>query len=103
MYTYDPLEERLMKIAGVREFREIVPDAVKGDEVVLVTRRGKLAGILIPATNVKDLSKKLRMEIFEKLSKEIAEHLSGRGVTEEKLIRDFEAWRKARRTAGGGR
>jgi PHD/YefM family antitoxin component YafN of YafNO toxin-antitoxin module len=92
-----------MKIAGVREFREMVPNAVKGDEVVLITRRGKLAGILIPATNVKDLSKELRMELFEKLSKEIAKHLDERGITEEKLIRDFQAWRKARRTAGGGR
>ena len=89
-----------MKIAGVREFREIVPDAVRGDQVVLITRRGKLAGILIPATNVKDLSTGLRKDLFEKLSSEIAQHLRRRGMTEEKLMADFDAWRKARRSAG---
>ena len=92
-----------MRIAGVREFREMVPEAVKGDEVILITRRGKLAGILIPATNIKDLSKELRTELFEKLSREISEHLEKRGVTEEKLLRDFQAWRKTRRSAGSGR
>ncbi len=88
-----------MRIAGVREFREIVPEAVKGDEMVLVTRHGKLAGILIPLTDVKDLSKALRRELVETLGNEIREHLDKRGVTEEKLLRDFEAWRKARRSA----
>lgn len=92
-----------MRIAGVREFREIVPEAVKGNEMVLVTRHGKLAGILIPLTDVKDLSKTLRLELVEKLGNEIREKLDKRGVTEEKLLRDFEAWRKARRSAGGGR
>ena len=92
-----------MRIAGVREFREIVPEAVKGDEVVLVTRHGKLAGILIPLTDVKDLSKALRLELVEKLGNEIREHLDKRGVTEEKLLSDFEAWRKARRSTRSGR
>ena len=92
-----------MRIAGIREFREILPEAVKGDEVVLVTRHSKLAGILIPLMGVKDLSKALRLELVEKLGKEIQEHLDRRGVTEEKLLRDFEAWRKARRSVGGGR
>ena len=92
-----------MRIAGVREFRDIVPEAVKGDEMVLVTRHGKLAGILIPLTDIKDLSKALRLELVEKLGNEIREKLDQRGVTEEKLLRDFEAWRKARRSAGGGR
>lgn len=92
-----------MRIAGVREFREIVPDAMKGDEIVIITRHGKLAGVLIPMSNPRELPDDLRREFIVKVGDAIAEHLKHRGVTEEKIQRDFEAWKKARRAAGRGR
>lgn len=86
-----------MRIAGVREFREIAPEAMKRDEIVIVTRHGKLVGVLIPMSDPKELPDDLRREFIVKVGDAIAEHLKGRGVTEEKIQRDFEAWRKARR------
>lgn len=91
-----------MRIAGVKEFRDIVPEAMKGDEAVLVTRHGKIAALLVPLSNIEELPEELREELRRKLGEEIAEQLRQKGITEEKILKDFNAWRKARHTARSG-
>ena len=86
-----------MRVAGVREFRNRVPELVKGKDIVLVTRHGKLSGIFIPLTDPEALPVELRTEILERLGSAISRHLKKRGVTEKETLRDFEAWKKARR------
>ncbi len=85
-----------MRVAGVREFRSRAPELVKGDELVFVTRHGKLSGLLVPLSEPQELPVELRRELLTRLGAGIASHLKAHGVSETKAQRDFEAWRKAR-------
>ena len=86
-----------MRVAGVREFRSRAPELVKGRELVFVTRHGKLSGLLVPLAEPQELPVELRRELLTRLGGAIAGHLKSHGVREKRLLRDFEAWRKARR------
>ncbi len=86
-----------MRVAGGRAFRNLAPRLVKGDEVVFITRHGKLTGILVPLEKPEELPVELRRELLQKLGGAISEHLTRRGVGEKRLLRDFEGWRKTRR------
>ena len=86
-----------MRVAGVREFRSRAPELVKGDEIVFVTRHGKLSGLLVPLAEPQEIPVELRRELLTGLGAGIDRHLKTRGVRETKALRDFEAWRKARR------
>lgn len=88
-----------MRVAGVREFRSRAPELIKGDELVFVTRHGKLAGLLVPLAEPQEIPVELRRELLTRLGAGIANHLKAHGVREAKVLRDFEAWRKARRGA----
>ena len=88
-----------MKVAGVRQFRREVPRLVRGDEVVLVTWHGKPQSILMPLKDIRKLPRELRMEFLRQSGTEIRAHLKKRGITQERILADFQAWRKARRTA----
>lgn len=86
-----------MRVAGVREFRNLAPELIKGDDLVFVTRHGKLSGLLVPLGEPQELPVELRRELLTRLGAGIANHLRACGVSETKVLREFEAWRKARR------
>lgn len=72
---------------------------MKTNEIVFVTRHGKLTGVLVPLTEPQDLPVELRQELLERLGTAVAEHFKNRGVGEKEILRDFKAWRKRRRTS----
>ncbi len=86
-----------MKTASLREFRGQVSTLLDGDEAVLVTRRGKPAGVLYPFTDPEKLPREVRQTLFLELSSQIAAELGVRGVSEETLQRDFDEFRRHRR------
>lgn len=86
-----------MRVAGIREFRNKAPEMVGGDELVFITRHGKLSGILVPLKDPRELPVDLKRELLESLGAAIADHLSKHGVSEKKVLRDFESWRGKRR------
>lgn len=85
-----------MRVAGIRDFRNRAPELVKGNEIVFVTRHGKLSGILVPLANPEELPVDLRRELLARLGTAVSQHLKKVGVSEEKVLRDFEAWRRKR-------
>lgn len=87
-----------MRVAGVREFRSRAPELVRGNELVFVTRHGKLSGLLVPLAEPQEIPVELRRELLTRLGAGIASHLKAHGVRETKVLRDFEAWRKTRRS-----
>jgi hypothetical protein len=87
-----------MRVTGVREFRNRVPELVSGEELVFVTKHGKLTGILVPLASPLELPVELRRELLERLGTAISKHLDVRGVSERKVMRDFAKWKKGRRT-----
>ncbi len=87
-----------MRISTVREFRDNASGMLRAKDPILVTRRGKLAGIFFPRPEV-TLPVELKREMFGILSAEIGRQLRKRGVSEEEVLADFASWRSAKRTA----
>jgi hypothetical protein len=91
-----------MRISTVREFRDNAPSLLRSKDPILVTRRGRLAGIFFPRPEA-TLPLELKRELFGLLSSEIAALLKKRGLKEEKILADFKTWKKKKRESGRGR
>jgi hypothetical protein len=85
-----------MKVSTVREFQDDAAGMLCAKDPILVTRRGRLAGIFFPRPE-STLPVELKRELFAVLSAEIARQISKRGLSEEEILADFESWRKKRR------
>jgi hypothetical protein len=91
-----------MKISTVREFRDNAAEMLRAKDPVLVTRRGRLAGIFFPRPE-STLPVELKRELFAVLSAEVARQISRRGLSEEEILADFQSWRKKRREVSSRR
>jgi hypothetical protein len=71
---------------------------LRSKDPILVTRRGRLAGIFFPTPEA-TLPIELKRELFSVLSAAIGRHVRRRGITEKDVQAGFEGWRKTRRAA----
>jgi hypothetical protein len=85
-----------MKITTVREFRDNASGMLRAKDPILVTRRGRLAGIFFPRPE-STLPVELKSEMFGILSAEVARQIRRRGLSEGEILADFASWRKAKR------
>jgi hypothetical protein len=85
-----------MRINTVREFRDKATGLLRSKTPVLVTRRGRLAGIFFPQPE-SSLPLELKRELYDTLRAELARQLKRRRVSEEDVLQDFEAFRTKRR------
>jgi hypothetical protein len=85
-----------MKISTVREFRDNATGLLRSKDPILVTRRGRLAGVFFPWPEA-SLPIELKRELFAVLSAEVGRQIKKRRLSEEKIVADFESWRKNRR------
>ena len=88
-----------MKISSARDFREQATGLLRSKDPVLVTRRGRLAGVFFPTPPDVTLPIELKRELFPILSAEIRRRLRRRRLSERDVEADFESWRKKRRAA----
>ena len=72
---------------------------LRSDDPILLTRRGRVAGVFLPWREA-TLPLDLKRELFSMLTSEIAIHLKKKRVTEKDILQDFSGWRKGRREAG---
>ncbi len=86
-----------MKVATVREFRDKATAYFKEDEPVLVTRHGKVTGLYLPIEHPESFPLELRKEMLIRLGEAISRSLAKKGITEEKLLADFNTFKKTRR------
>lgn len=87
-----------MTIQTVTELKESSKGLLKSTSPVLVTRRGRLAGMYFPVPET-TMPADLKKEVFDVLSSELRRQMDARAVDEGDVMDDFEAWRKARRAA----
>ena len=85
-----------MKISTVCEFRDNATGYLRSKEPILVTRRGRLAGVFFPRPET-SLPIELKRALFAELSRDIARQLRKRGLKEDDIVAEFESWRKAKR------
>ncbi|MGA1985810.1 MAG: hypothetical protein ABSG72_06025 [Candidatus Sulfotelmatobacter sp.] len=88
-----------MKISTIREFRDRATAMLRSDDPILLTRRGRVAGVFLPWREA-TLPLDLKRELFSMLTSEIALHLKKKRVSEKDVLQDFASWRKGRREAG---
>ena len=88
-----------MKISTVREFRDKATTLLRSKDPILVTRRGRLAGVFFPWPET-SLPLELKRELFSVLGAEMRRQVKKRGLSEEQVVEDFESWRKSRRETG---
>jgi hypothetical protein len=88
-----------MRITTIREFRDRATVLIRSEDPILLTRRGRVAGVFLPWREA-TLPLDLKRELFSMLTSEIARHLKKRRVTEKDVLQDFAHWRKARRETG---
>jgi len=88
-----------MRISSVRDFRDHATTLFRSDDPVLVTRRGKVAGVFLPWRDA-TLPVDFKRELFCMLTAEIARQLKKKRVTEKAVLQDFDRWQKGRRETG---
>ena len=94
--VYDDHSGAHMRIFSVRDFRDRATQLLRSKDPVLVTRRGRLAGIFFPAPEL-TLPIELKRELFPILGAEIRRQLRRRCLSERDVEADFASWRKTRR------
>ncbi|MEK7407996.1 MAG: hypothetical protein AAB225_23240 [Acidobacteriota bacterium] len=85
-----------MRISTVREFRDKATGLLRSKDPILVTRRGRLAGVFFPWRG-STLPIELRRELFSMLSAGVGRQVKRRGLAEDAVLADLESWRKGRR------
>ena len=85
-----------MKISTVREFRDNATGMLRSKDPILVTRRGRLAGIFFPWPEG-TMPVELKREVFSVLSDQIRREIAEKGMSEDEVAADFESWRKTKR------
>lgn len=86
-----------MKTTTAREFRSGFAKLSQQGDTVLVTRRGKPAGVFYPISDAQRLPMSVRRELFFEFSQGLSRGLKHRGITEKDVLRDFETFKKRRR------
>ncbi len=86
-----------MRVITVREFGDDAAGVLRSREPVLVTRRGRLAGVFFPHTVEASLPIALKRVLFEALSGEVAGQVARHRLAEKDVLQDFARWRKTRR------
>lgn len=84
-----------MGIAGMRKLE--APTLLAGDEPVLLTRDGKISGLYLPLKNPDQISDDLRRDLVSAVGRHLAGALEAKGVGEEEILEDFDAFRRRRR------
>jgi len=85
-----------MRISTVREFRDQATGLLRSKDPILVTRRGRVAGVFFPCPG-QSIPLELKREMFATLSGAVARQIKKRGLSDEAILSDFERWRKERR------
>jgi len=75
---------------------------LRSKEPILITRRGRMAGVFFPSPEG-TLPVDLNRQLFDRLSAEIGRRLKPSVASEAEILADFKSWKKARREAGRGR
>ena len=86
-----------MKLTTVKGFRDQATKFLRSQDPVLITRRGKPAGIYISLQEDEDLPFEFRKELMLALVTKVRKSLQEHGLTEQDILSDFETTRQARR------
>jgi antitoxin (DNA-binding transcriptional repressor) of toxin-antitoxin stability system len=79
---------------GIREFRENLSGYLESPTPVAITRHGETIGFFVPARRRPDEED---LEALRRAGERLSSLLAASGASEEELVSEFKALRKARR------
>ena len=85
-----------MEVLSVRDFKAQVTRLIREKRNVLVLRNGRPAGYFAPWDEA-CADEQMRRAALETLMAALAREREAKGISEEEVMADFEAFRKARR------
>lgn len=85
-----------MKIATVKQFRDKATIFLKEESPLLITRRGKIAGLYMPF-ETDCLPLEFAKELQLVIASFVHNKLKKKGLHEEEVLKDFEKHRNSRR------
>ena len=86
-----------MKVAALGEVEAGVPALLEGDEPILVTRQGKISGLYVPLEDPSQIPEDFRRDLISAVGRYLSGLLEEKGVSEEEILEDFDAFRRRRR------
>lgn len=91
-----------MEFETVSEFRSKVSDMLRATGPIVITRRGKVAGVFVPSPDG-HLPSAFQREIFAAATEALSKQREALGIAEEDIDADIQELRRKRRAARGGR
>lgn len=85
-----------MELLSVRDFKSRVTRLIREKKVVLVLKRGRPVGYFVPWDEA-CAGEPLKKAALETLMTALAKEREVKGISEEEVMADFDAFRKARR------
>lgn len=86
-----------MQMTSVRDFRSHMSKMTKGDDLVVVTNRGRMVGCYMPMNKSENVPLELKKDFIRTLGMKIATKFTEKGITEKEIIDDFKAYKSRRR------
>ena len=86
-----------MKVAGMRKLEAETQALLEGGEPVLLTHHGRISGLYVPLDFPDQVPDDLRRDLVSTVGRYIAGALEAKGVSEEEVLEDFDAFRRRRR------
>lgn len=86
-----------MKVAGIQKLEAESPALLEGGEPILVTWQGRISGLYVPLDDPDQIPEDLRRDLMSAVGRYIAGALEVKGVSEEEVLEDFDAFRRRRR------
>jgi len=87
-----------MRVASIREFRARASKYLSGNELIFVTKHGKVSSLLVPVSKARELPLGLSRKLLTGLGSAISSHLKKTGVSARMVKHDFGSWRNSRRS-----
>lgn len=87
-------EVTTMRTATVKEFRDQATKLLRGSEPLLITRRGKAAGLYLPLQDTQEWPFELRKELQLSLARSVRQAIEESGITEKEVLEGFKRSRK---------
>ena len=79
---------------SIKEFKNKATSLIRGKMPILVKRRDKSVGLFIPLDDIDSLPLEIRLIALERLTDVIKAEMKKRGLSEEEILKDFEAWKR---------
>lgn len=76
-----------MRSATIKEFCDRATNLLRGSESLLITRRGKSAGLYLPLSATDDLPLELRRELEQTLVRAVHQASEENGIQEVEILR----------------